>query len=91
MIRNFKDSDFSNVVNYIYLKNRHLKTKIGYVGDTKSEIEKSLKQDFSDLSLHESIFLLTEKEEIKVLFALDVDKENRSIEVWGRIIMMKLL
>lgn len=83
MIRNFKDSDFSNVVNYIYLKNRHSKTKIGYVGDTKSEIEKSLKQDFSDLSLHESIFLLTEKEEIKVLFALDVDKENRSIEVWG--------
>ncbi len=83
MIRKFKDSDFNNVVNYIYLKNKHSKTKIGYVGDVKSEIEKTLKQDFSDLSLNESIFILTEKEEIKVLFALDVDKENRSIEVWG--------
>lgn len=83
MIRKFKDSDFNNVVNYIYLRNKHSKTKIGYVGDVKSEIEKTLKQDFSDLSLNESIFILTEKEEIKVLFALDVDKENRSIEVWG--------
>ncbi len=83
MIRKFKDSDFNNVVNYIYLRNKHSKTKIGYVGDVKNEIEKTLKQDFSDLSLNESIFILTEKEEIKVLFALDVDKENRSIEVWG--------
>lgn len=83
MIRKFEDSDFKNVVNFIYSNNKHSKSKIGYAGIVKDEIEETLKQDFSDLALHESIFLQTENEEIKVLFALDVDKESQNVEVWG--------
>lgn len=75
--------DINSLAQFLEEMNQNKETHIGYCGQSKEEIYHTLLQDFSDLDITKSFAVAYDKEEIIGAVGFDIDKENKSAEVWG--------
>lgn len=62
---------------------QHSSKHIGYIGTEAKEIQQSLENEFSDLTLEDSTLGIFMNEELLGFLGFDIDKDERSAEVWG--------
>ncbi|TSB45495.1 GNAT family N-acetyltransferase [Alkalicoccobacillus porphyridii] len=72
-----------DIASFIHELNVNADHHIGYVGTDLEEITDTLKHDFSDFSLNQSVIGAYEGEELVALIAFDVDEVEATVEVWG--------
>lgn len=75
--------DMDSLAQFLEEMNQNKETHIGYCGQSKNEIYHTLLQDFSDLDLSKSFAVAYEKEDLRGALGFDIDKANKSAEVWG--------
>ena len=72
-----------DMASFIFECNQLLNKHIGYAGTDFEEINQTILEDFSDLPINQSAVCAYENQTMIALLAFDVDKEERSVEVWG--------
>ena len=67
--------------------NRESKNHTGYCGSDRNEIQKTLKEDFSDLELEDSFIVMYENNQLVAALGFDIDSNKQSAEIWGPFIL----
>ncbi|WDH96991.1 GNAT family N-acetyltransferase [Paenibacillus urinalis] len=71
------------IATFIARMNSSKSSNVGYAGMNRHEIEASLTEEFSDLSLEDSIVVYMEEGKIVGILGFDVELEAGAAEIWG--------
>lgn len=86
-LRVITKAEITEVSNFIALLNNSEQSHIGYCGTDRKEIEKSMKEEISDVKYTESFVIAYENRQLIGVLGFDADLESNIAEIWGPFIL----